>query len=457
MKEYKLKPKQVPGYTKLVTQLRHLLLYRMGTGKTVVWVKAMYDCQCRRVLILCPKNAITVHENHIREWFQGLDDDAGKDTWFAIHRYRGKYNNTDKRRAALQLYDPTCQVNVYIMTYAAFVQDHMFIKFKPDCIVLDEAKRIRNRKSQAFKALVPLARDVKYIWPGTGTPGQIPWHFWTMFHLIDPKYFSSFWKFANAFHYTQKNPFGGTEILGIKNKDEWYRLLDSKTSQLTKKDMGHQETVRQVLHIEMDDDQRRLYAEIDEHMIAFSGENLIVAQTSMTKVLRLRQLLCCPKILDPNLSIGAAFADYVETIENDTDPHTVVFTPFTASMPHFKQYFNEHGFDNVFFLHGGVGADELDDIIAEWKRTRGQLICSILYATAFSLEPASECFFPGYEWDPDDNEQAEERLNRLTTDYQVNSYYYAYEGTYTKQHLEILDAKYRNATETKGLLRPTQI
>jgi SNF2 family DNA or RNA helicase len=330
-------------------------------------------------------------------------------------------------------------------------------KHRYDLIIVDEAKRIRGRDGKAFTLLKPLSREAEYVWLLTGTPGKLPGDFFTMFHLLDHRYFSSYWKFVEAFCYVQKNEFGAFEVLGLKNPDAWYQLLEFKASILTKKDVGHRETVRQVLHVDMDPKQAKLYKELDESMFAFSGDQMIIAQTHMTKVLRFRQLLCCPKILDPEASIGAAFEDYVETIKNDTDPHTVVFTPFITAIPYFERYLHENGFSNTFALSGGLDPDELQRRIEAWRKTKGQLICSILYATAFSLEPATECFFIGYEWDPEDNAQAEERLNRLTTKEQVNAYYYAYNGTYTSQHLQILTDKQRQIQQTTGQVRPTKI
>lgn len=456
-KEYRLKDFQVPGYNKLVSQLRHLLLYKMGLGKTVVCVKAMYDVKAKTVLILCPKNAIRVWEDHVKEWFQGLDDDCGKDTWYAIHRWRGKYNNTEKRRAGFRVRTPDC-ANIYITTFSAFISDYDTMALhKYDLIIVDEAKRIRGRDGKAFILLKPLARICRWLWLLTGTPGKLPRDFFTMFHLLDPRYFSSYWKFVGAFCYTQKNEFGAFEVLGLRNTDEWYRLLDNKASILTKKDVGHQETMRQVLHVDMSPEQERIYREVEEHMFSVSGDEIIIAQTDMTKVLRYRQLLCCPKILDPTAGIGSAFEDYVETIKNDTDPHTVIFTPFVAAMPYFKQHLDANGFNNVELLSGGLDPDELQRRIERFRKTRGIIICSILYATAFSLEPATECFFIGYEWDPEDNAQAEERLNRLTTTEQVNAYYYAYNNTYTSEHLQILTTKQRQIQQTTGIVRPTKI
>ncbi len=448
--KFELEPFQVPGYNKLVAQYRHLLLYEMGLGKTVVCTKAMYDIKAKCVLILCPKNAIKVWENHIKSWFDGLDASCGKDTSFNIWRWRKKQHDAAKRQALWRSFDRGANVNVYITTFAGFVKDQEHFVQPYDCIIVDEVKRIRNRKSKAFLSLKPLAREAKYLWLLTGTPGRLPQHFWTMFHLIDQKLWGSYWKFVGAFMIMVKTPWGGLEEVGWKNRDSWFDLLRRKATILTKAEVGHRETQRQMLYYDLDKDQIRLYKEMEEDMMMIFGDgSLSIASTSMTRVLRYRQLLVCPKILDPTATVGQAFIDFVETLtEEERDPHLVIFTPFTDAFPHFKAYLQEKGFGDIFLLSGGLDPDEQQQRINNWRKTKGIVICSIMYATAFSLEPAKEAHFFGYEWDPEDNAQAEERLNRLTTTYQVNAYYWVAEDSYDERQCEIVNFKRRQYNMT---------
>lgn len=456
--DFKLTEFQVPGYNKLVTQKRHLLLYEMGLGKTVVATKAAYDTECLFILILCPKNAIKTWENHICLWFDGLDGVNGKttdetETTFHIWRWRKKYQNSTKRQTLWRSRDKDAKVNIYISTFAGFIRDRDHFCQPYDCIIVDEAKRIRSRKSKAFESLKPLAKRTTYLWMLTGTPGRVPRNFWTMFHLLDPKTFSSYWKFISAFMVTIKDAWGGIEEIAWKNKKQWDWWLVQKATILTKADVGHTPTIRDRLYVEMDSEQERLYREMEDDMMMLTSDGIFLASTSMEQTLRYRQLLVCPKILDPNASIGASFADFVEGIEEgEIDPHTVCFTPFTQAFDHFESYLKQHGITHVFRLQGGLDPDEQERRIEEWRKTKGVMLCSIMYAQSFSLEPAKACYFFGYEWDPEDNRQAEERLNRLTTSYPVNAYYYTYEGTYDEQQCAIVNFKQQQANSTLNRL-----
>lgn len=451
MTQFQLREFQEPGYGQLVAQKRHLLLYRPGLGKTVVCTKAMYDLSCRKILIVCPKNAIKVWENHIRAWFDGLDVVTGKitddtETSFHIWRWRRRSNNAEKRRALWRSIDTGAKVNIWITTYAGFVRDYDHFVHAYDCIILDEAKRIRDRRSLAFQHLQPICRAILErngcIWPLTGTPGYIPDHFWTMFNLIEPKHFGSYWRFVEAFYVTIKGPFGNKELVAFKNQDSWFDLLRRKASIVTKKDVGHQETIRAAKYAELTDVQAQYLKEYEENMFAVIGDRIDIAQTSLVQTVKYRQLLCCPAIIDPNFGVGGAIQDLCEGFrEGDHDPHCVIFVPFTESFGPFIRYLSECGYKDVQTLQGGLDPDEQERRITTWRQSRVPILVSISYAQAFSLEPAEECFFIGRSYDPDENEQAEERLNRLTTPYAVTAHYYLFEGTYDEQQFQILDMK----------------
>lgn len=409
------------------------------------------------ILIVCPRNSIRTWEDHIKTWWDGLDVACGKvteetETTFHIWRWRKRYQNAEKRRALWTSRDPGAKVNVYITTFGAFIRDHEYFRWKYDTVIIDEVKRIQSRKAQAFILLKPFARAADYVWLLTGTPGRYPPNFWTYLHLLDHNYFSSYWKFVKAFMYMQKLPWGGFELLGIKNMPAWLTYLKQYATVLTKEDVGHRPTQRQFIWAELDQDQERMYREMEEDMMVVTEDNIVLAPTVMTRILRFRQMLVCPKLLDPSASIGGAFEDFVTSLKDgDIDPHTVIFTPFTQVFPFYREYLQQNGFKHVFELKGGMNPDDIIATIEEWRKTKGIMMVSIKFAQSFSLEPAHSCYFFGREFDPDDNKQAEERLNRLTTKYQVNAYTYAYEETYDIEQKMILEDKTRHTQATLGM------
>lgn len=449
---YKLLPFQQVSADKMVRDGSHFLFYQMGLGKTPTTTVAGYNSQQSTWLILCPKNSIRTWEDHITGWFRGLDATIVRTTPFSIWRWRKRHQDAQARHALWRNHTPNA-VNIYIMTYAGYVRDAAVFPHQPDIIICDEAKRLRNQKSKIFTLLKPLARSAKHFWPLTGTPGWAPYHTWTMFHLSNPNYFRSYWKFVNTFHYMQTNEFGRKEILGMRNQEAWNQLLRQRASVVTKDmvaaQIGNSFTVqRQLLHVELDDVQAPIYRELDKEMMVATDGKLILAKTTLDKTIKLRQLLVCPKILNPNLpSYGAAVEDFIETRQEFGDGHCVVFTPFAEAIPFIRERIHQAGWTTEA-LQGGISPDEQHARISRFRANRSTIVCTVDYAESFSLEPASECYFIGYSYDADQNKQAEFRLQRLTTLYPTNAYYYAYEDTYDEYQAEIVCMKHQHAQTT---------
>jgi hypothetical protein len=435
---------QAKSSERQVKERAHFLFYRMGLGKTPTTVKSLHVVKKPRVLILCPKNAIRVWEDHIKEWFAGLDAKEGITTPFSIWRWRKRQNDPDGRKALWKNFTPGA-TNIYIMTGAAFLRDleHLFPFY--DVIIWDECKNGRSRKSKIFEALKPYCRQNPYFWPMTGTPGWLPQHTWTLFHLADHRYYSSYWKFAGAFCHVMTNEWGAKEILGIRNEAQWQRTLHSKASVV--KQSGQDRARRQLLHIDMDEEQSKIYQQLANEMMAEHEGQIIFSQNTLHRTLQYRQLLVCPKILNSAWGYGAAISDLAETL-SERDPQIVIFTPFREAIPHFRTFLGQNGYPNTFELTGGLDPDELVRRIEEWRRVRGQMLVTISSATAYSLEPSTAAFFIGYEFDPEMNLQAEYRLQRKTTKYDTNSYYYSHNDTYDEEVTDIVCIKHQNYEAT---------
>lgn len=454
--DFSLTPIQKPIAERAHRQKRLGIAMYMGLGKTVVGTWLLYKVFPIRVLILCPKNAIRVWEDHIASWFAGLDAQSGESTPYVIWRWRKRSNNPTERKALWGHFKPGA-MNVYITSPQGFLFDVEELSRKYDVIIFDEVKRIRSRNSEVFKALKPLCRECTYFLPMTGTPGKEVGDFFSVLHLLNHRYFSSYWRLIRAFCYIQADRWGGTEILGIKNLQNWYTTLRRWYVFVGPEEAGKQLTIRNKLYVQLDSEQQKLYDQLKESMIAFHDEGMVITQNTMVRSLRYRQLFICPKILDPTIkSYGAALEDLIETLK-DIDPHIVIFTPFTSAFPFIEERLGQAGYKNIVKLSGAVGADELVELLSAFRSKRGIALCSIKYATAFSFEPAANCYFLGYEPDPEENAQAEERLNRLTTNYPVNSFYYIYEDTYDEDFFRIVDWEQRKMNLTLGTTTATKI
>lgn len=442
------------------------LAWDMGLGKTVgvsTWVARK---RLQRILVLCPDNAFSVWRDEAPKWILNSWPEATIKVQFVQgpQAYREEIWNTQYQ------FQPT-SVLILICTPDSFIRDwgetitsgkkkkQVVLKARkehqiPQVVIFDEAKRMRNPDSKIFQTLSRYLNyyHVAHFIPMTGTPGHTPKDFWTMLHCINPRQFRSYWQFVHTFHECVDGYFG-MEILGPRNLPRWYDLLKTHFSVVKEDDEGIADQrppmTRQLLPITMDNDQAKVYYELKDEMLSIlEGESndIIVAQNSFVLATRLRQLLVCPRILSDSLGVGAAIRDFADTVE--PNGHNVIFCPFKAAFDHFTLYLQQCGFRNVHQLYGGMGSEARDQVLQRYREEAGTIICSTMYAQAFSLEPATKSFAIGYSWDPDDNRQAEKRLHRLTTQNPVTAYYYTFRSTFDERLCHILNIKQENVNLT---------
>jgi SNF2 family DNA or RNA helicase len=432
---------------------KHCLFYDRGLGKTVVRTKANIDGGVGTHVVVCGSSAMGQWEKHTQWMWPELKPGYDHDIFLLDDIYYVRQNIWNE----LLHPERTRQHRQFIINYACWLRDLKAGFLTPkhlqhiDQLTFDEAHRgFRGRKSAKpnaiFKHSLPILKKLTHFDFLTGTPiGKGAQEFWPYLHCFNPYYFRSFWRFVGTFCETVEGPWG-KEIVGTRpNAEEaFFQLLNQHGRVRTK---NNPEIAAQLpaktrvpIFVYMDKDQERMYREMDATKIAIDSNGLpIVAANSMEETMRLRQMLVCPKILDPNASLGGAFNDLLDQLrESDpADRHTVVFTPFKRAFPHFREALQAKGY-HVQELSGGVSTKERDERIAWWRATRGVMLCTIPYAESFDLDPrepddAKTCWFVGYEWDQQQNLQAEDRMHRLETRYPITCNYYRYSNTVDDQ------------------------
>lgn len=431
---------------------RAMILYEMRLGKTPLAVTYATG-GCEVILVICPKNALYTW----RDCILGLN---GWDKW-------------DPRPCEVRICHGSASDRIfeyarkrtgttwYVTTYGSFIRDQEDILkyvFPPHLVILDEAKRIRNKKSVGFKAVEQLCRpsSVRVLFL-EGTPtNKGPKDFWTMFNIIDKKRFGSYHTYIEHFYETVQGNFGGTELVQPRNLDQFHRLLGQYSRIRYRAEVRPEmPTVqRELVPIDMDSEQQKLYRSLDLNSFVWTDrENLVVAPTSLELSIRLRQLLICPKLLDANLGLGSAWDAFTETLEDTDDPKErccVVYSPFKTQFEHWQADLNRRGYKDVFQLHGGISPRQQEDAIKAFQKSQGIILCTIRYAEAFSLTPATASYFIGQEWNPNTNRQAEDRLVPQEGTNPITANYYAYQGTMEFDIVRHLDNQQRIIDKTMG-------
>lgn len=441
---------------------RALLAHEMGLGKTVITVNALKALGARNIIILVSrKHAFTPWLRIPPQWGMDSVELLGNKT-------------PDARRRAWQTR------GIKLITLQSLLRDLsdpktvQLIKARKhpegpwDAIVIDESHRIINRKSKLYKAVRTLQSLIQqpYILELTGTPMRRgPQDLWTQLHLLEPKVFTSYWRFAEEFTFVVRSNFG-TEIFGVRNKERLKQILRRHSIRRKKADVASElpPKIRERIPVELEYEQHKLYKTLDEENLVFVGpsemQRVIVAPTNLSKVVRLRQMLLCPKLLDEDAPWGSVFSTAAAILEELGDNKAIVFSPFAEALPLFEEYLRTYADVDTFrnearpyrfiTFRGGLKPEEVVERERLFRESeRAVALCSIDFSESFSLETASVEVFLGSSWDVFADMQAEDRGHRLDSTYNRLLIYYLYcAGTVDERVFEVINSKWHTVKET---------
>jgi len=439
----------------------------MGTGKSFAALTAGFCFKPQHWLILVFKKSETTNwAAEIEKWFP----EFSAPELYTIVRGQANERHTLYQRRSL----------FYVTTVGSFLRDIKWLvtrRIRFDVVTIDELHKtgLRNRKSQGFSSLKALVakveklQPVKLINPLTGTwtsKGSV--QMWPTLNLLAPTVFRSYWKFANTYNIMVDYGFGQT-IIGPQNTESLALVTSPYVHHVSEADAAQHlpPLQRIILPVSLTKPEWRDYNTMARHMFLEPGEEeeLITVQTVLAKLTRLRQLICCPRILSPDFPIGSVIEAIVDKIkENDELPnwkHNIVITPFVKSIIPFRSYLAEElgmSLDDIMIVQGGMEGAELKHVERRFRTDpQTMILASLKAADAWNAETALNVYFAHFDWDQDLNKQAEARSRRVDgTQKMIRSYYAHVPNSITADMFEILNRKeYSNKLtyqDVKGLM-----
>ncbi len=438
--------------SKVVRLMRTGVLSVPGSGKTRPIIDAMVEL-CRicpevdtlahrypfgPILILCSGPAIATWMRQIPEW---TDTPVLADDIVVVRGDRHKRVNMWEQAHLTN-------AGIFITNFSVFLRDFGMIgRINWGAVLVDEYHKAmrRKRKNKTYAAFIHMTRHTEVLVMASGSAlRKDPSSMFTLFQAIKPRRFTSYWKFVNAWCIVSDGHFG-KEILGPRNVDKFRELVDREFAYIPKEVVADQlpEGRRMPLAAEMTPQQEKVYNDLRDDMLSIleSGE-IVVASNVLTKIIRLRQLLCCPKILDEALGMGGGYEAILDRLEED--PHCVIFVPFRPACDYIYEDLTARGY-SVSVILGGVSPEDQVKEIEQFRRARGIMVCTIAYAESFDLETCKTSYFLGYDYSLDINEQAEGRTRRAISIYEFVSWHYIkYLNTIDEHFLKVLDSDARN-------------
>lgn len=426
----RLKPFQRAGARFVSRVGRTLLCDDMGLGKTAQAIIATelsrwYD----KVLVICPKSLQTLWVHEKAKWTahpqvpvvvlesktikeQLADFEEG---WLIVHPWQVRKDLVNANADTFGSSRPRYKWKAGLTLGSTFW----------DWVLIDEAHRfLANRKTLTFNAVKRLKRRRMVIL--TGTPyGNDPAEIWTLLNLLDPKRYTSYWRFFELYvDYLEDEWLGTRKIVGIRNPDLLRRELAPRMAMRKKADVGialpskeHQE-----IPLVMEERQLRLYVQmVKESMLILESQGevaegesapVLYASTPLAVMTRLRQILSTPATLgfaDTSIKLDAAM-----DIIQGTDEGVVVFAMFRATVEALYKRLTRLGIP-ALKLMGGVRTEDLAK--AEQGLLDGTIrvvIGTISFAgVGLNLNGASVVIFVDKHFNPNWQHQAEDRVHRI--------------------------------------------
>ena len=246
-----------------ILKKKHVGLFNeMRTGKTATALSAAEQIQ-GRVLIICPCCILPVWKTEINKWC------------------------TEKDRYTLINYEQ-------IRTKPKLVDE--FIKQKFDMIIIDEAHKIKNRKSKTRLAVNRLHAEYQVALTGTPSTNE-PWDIWAILNWLKPYVYRSYWDFIDTYFKCTSNYFSSKIPVDYLPgaKAALANALSEFCTNRKMKDVLDWNTTVENLDVFLEPSKTQLKA-VNTLMDEFEYEN-INTQIVIEKLARIRQLCIDPCII----------------------------------------------------------------------------------------------------------------------------------------------------------------
>ncbi len=284
-----LLPYQREGMLHLAFTERALLADEMGLGKTAQAIAAaallLRLGQVKRVLVVAPASLKTEWEEQIR--------------LFTDLPYRRVSGDRQARKAT---YGHAAFFT--LANYEQILRDGILVNtvLKPDCVILDEAQRIKNWNTQTAQAVKQLKSRYVFVLTGTPLENRID-DLFSLMSIVDPEVLGPLFRFNRDFYVLNANgrPEGYQNLQHLRERLKPYLLRRRKVE--VENELP--DRIDRTVHVPMTPEQRERYevhAACVARLVARAREHALSGQESerLKRELSMMRMICdTPFILDP--------------------------------------------------------------------------------------------------------------------------------------------------------------
>lgn len=405
------------------------------TGKTPTAICTVLEQDFNKVLIVCPKTALYPWVEEYKHW-SGMPAKAVTGT-------------PAKKQTIVEDWTDGALVISYgslkPTKNSSGLLDIILLQ-QPEACILDEAHRIKDRKSANAKAAFTLSRFIPYKLALTGTPApNKPDEVWSILHFLFPKLFKSYWNFVNEFlivreRYGTNGSFKNIEGIRPDKVQALQSTLNQYATQRKRKDVMPWLPDKEYQRISLPPtpEQEKYLTELRD----FWETEDLVTQAVLDRLIRYRQICLHPALVglkgkSPKLEW---VVDYIEDYPNRP---TLLFSKFTSFIHILDEKLKKvpHA-----LIIGKTSAAKRAEAISDFQNGKINLLLINIDAgkEAITVDRAEAAIFTDKFPPVGDIEQAEDRFVATTQD-KAHKPHVIYElvmqGTYDEQVYELLEKR----------------
>lgn len=360
-----------------------------GLGKTAVAIAAADACTTDQIVAVAPASLLRTWEREIHTWSK---------THCEVYVARGPMD-----------YDAAARSR-WIVTSWEWMTRHEkeFGKGWP-IWVLDESVLVKSRKSARFKTLDRLRKGIERVWLLSGNPTtRYADDLWAQLHLIWPRAFPSYWRFAERYTVVEDTPWGKSitasraGMNAAKDNSDLMLVVNQEDV------LDLPEYLFEVIDVGLTASQALAYGTMKKEFIAeLENGTEVIAANEVAKLMKLQQIVSC---WDGHSAKRDAVVGLIDTYEA---PY-LIWTHFRETAADLFTHLAAAGVD-VRMVTGETPHDDRDAILERFKA--GDLDCLILSLGVgkfgHTFTNTKTVFYVDKTWAADDYFQSLHRVRRI--------------------------------------------
>ncbi len=322
-----------------------LVVLSPGLGKTAVSVVAA-DASVppeEKVIVIAPASLLNTWGREIRKW-QTMPGE--------VYIVRGKWD-MDSADAARWI----------VMSWEKASLDHdIWSARRRPLWILDESVLMKSKGSKRFKTMRKIRRQAERVWLLSGNPTtRHADDLWSQLHLIWPKAFNSYWRFAERYCIVEETPWARVVSGTRKTRDVMDENSDLVIVVNQEDVLDLPEYLFEVIDVQLTPKQRKEYDRMSKAFIAELEGEEVVAQNEVGKLMKLQQITSW-------WETSAKHDALLDLIPSYEGPH-LIWTHWRTGADALTNRLAD-ALESVAHIDGSTSARAKDEILEEYKAGR---------------------------------------------------------------------------------------